>query len=632
MRKLKNNYTIKIIALAIISVAVSLFIEGVVCNFRALTAPYQSIYVVEEGEISEVDGQQHVVLTDIGGKYVNKIWIKAKVLENSTYQIHISYTNSFGVVDEETITDTLSVFRNEHYTIINKNVNMIEVIVPKAVCPQIESIGIKNNFYFNKYRWGIVLITCVCLIGVWLFKKEIVRRTGLSFAMIGILFSLCITICTGARVFGWDEQIHYNKVVDLGYLGDYEPNGAEEILIANVAPDYNTYEEKAASIAALNQIASYEGETIHKENWGITFGRIPFVLPSIGYKLVGSLNMGFNRTFMLGKMFFTMIYIALMGIAIWRTKRYKILITCIGLMPTSLFLASSYTYDCIIIACAMLGFVLWMNEILEPDKRIKTSNLLLIIGLFSFASLSKAIYAPLLLLIFLFNKNKLGNKKNMWLLRGIACGVILALLATMLLPTAANTIANNVDYGGDKRGGDTGSVRQILSILNYPFQYIKLLVKEIFSLDNFRNFGDAKLDDFIFLNLGFLSFGKYGTIPDKYVVILLPILFLAILGEKRRGIKLSKFQMIFYYIVLGLIVVLIWSALYVQFTVVGAEQIAGVQVRYYLPITVPLLAGLPLKKWRVGYKESTIYAIVLTGIIFFLVYGLWTFVLPNGCL
>ncbi|MFQ9152773.1 MAG: DUF2142 domain-containing protein [Blautia sp.] len=75
------------------------------------------------------------------------------------------------------------------------------------------------------------------------------------------------------------------------------------------------------------------------------------------------------------------------------------------MMPTVIFLNSTYTYDGTIIASLILGFVLWMNE-MESDRKVDAKNLIFIIVLFVWGSFSKAVYIPVILLLLIIPADK----------------------------------------------------------------------------------------------------------------------------------------------------------------------------------------------------------------------------------
>ena len=201
-------------------------------------------------------------------------------------------------------------------------------------------------------------------------------------------------------------------------------------------------------------------------------------------------------------------------------------------------------------------------------------------------------------------------KKKVILWSGIIIILMLVML-TFVLPTLSNAAAGNITFGGDSRGGDTGVVRQIVSMIKHPWASVKLMLVSVFKFDNFRNLGYDTADNFFFGNLMCLNFAHNGILSDKWSAILLPICIILLLyktpSETVRGrhsmSMLNKFIVL---IAVAGTIFLVWLALYLDFTPVGAEYIAGVQARYYLPLLylgALLFAG---RKVTINWSEETI--------------------------
>lgn len=86
-------------------------------------------------------------------------------------------------------------------------------------------------------------------------------------------------------------------------------------------------------------------------------------------------------------------------------------------------------------------------------------------------------------------------KKKVILWSGIIIILMLVML-TFVLPTLSNAAAGNITFGGDSRGGDTGVVRQIVSMIKHPWASVKLMLVSVFKFDNFRNLGYDTADNF----------------------------------------------------------------------------------------------------------------------------------------
>ena len=89
------------------------------------------------------------------------------------------------------------------------------------------------------------------------------------------------------------------------------------------------------------------------------------------------------------------------------------------MIPTQIFIASTYTYDVIVHAGLMFGFACWAKIVFgEKQKR---SSILIVVSIFVLllASLSKAVYVPLVLLCCLIPKEKFSSERQFRLFWGI---------------------------------------------------------------------------------------------------------------------------------------------------------------------------------------------------------------------
>ena len=199
---------------------------------------------------------------------------------------------------------------------------------------------------------------------------------------------------------------------------------------------------------------------------------------------------------------------------------------------------------------------------------------------------------------------------------GIGVVVVFSLvMMTFILPTLTSTVARDLSLGGDARGGDTNIVGQLISMLKHPWASVKLMVSNITNLDNFRNLGRVDKDNFFFGNLLFLNFGEMGVLPDKWCILLIPLLLMIgfTRDENRIQYSLKVWDVMVICVSIIATVALIWMALYLSFTPVGDENIAGVQARYYMPLIYLLISLVPNTKICFDIDKSRIPQLIFIG-------------------
>ena len=141
----------------------------------------------------------------------------------------------------------------------------------------------------------------------------------------------------------------------------------------------------------------------------------------------------------------------------------------------------------------------------------------------------------------------------------------------------------------------------------------------MFTMDNFRNFGDPALNRFFVSNLMFLNLYVLGMLKDAWSLILLPLLVMIFVIEPEeckaingvRSIRRISGGVVF------LCTILIWVSMYLLFTPVGSSVINGVQARYFLPLIMPTASLLFNQRFKI--KITTLkYNQIITGLTLFL--------------
>ena len=207
---------------------------------------------------------------------------------------------------------------------------------------------------------------------------------------------------------------------------------------------------------------------------------------------------------------------------------------------------------------------------------------------------------------------------------GICAIVILAILAIgvvtiKLRPLTESIAQGNLSYGGDVRGGDTGMAGQLLNIMEHPVAFGKMLVQDIFSFDNFRNMGDEVENTTLICNQMFLNLYVLGTLKEVWALLLLPLLLLIFLvepqGETKPVYSQKRIRIDCIWVTLAS-VILVWLAMYLTFTPIGASRIQGVQARYFLPLFLPFACIVSGNNIRIKLSRLRYYQIALgTGFV-----------------
>lgn len=622
----------KFLFIGCISLALSFLLEIVYFNFNAFTKAQTLNIDASECTIQETDALYIYEYGFNEARYINKIIVKANTSENVGYNVCVKYENDFGIVEEMSIDDILLFTNQAHYTYIGKNIVNVRVTIPKTEV-NVYGFCFKNEFHINQYR-VLVLFAIGVVLGSILFIADVCQsKPEIMFVLIGTLMGICMILIQGTVVMGWDEEVHFNSVHEMLSTEVVENSiSTQTIDLANNLV-FDTWEEKSQLIQYYNVNADIKDELATSKN-PIRLSDIGYVFQALFYKCANVMKCGFNQCYMAGRFGNLLFYLFVIYFAIKIAKDGKMLIACISLMPTTLYIATLYTYDSFVYAVLTLGFVCLYNEWTE-EKKINKKIWIMSIVLLVVGSLPKAVYIPLVLLSLtvLTKKSEQGKvSKNKWIVVGVSL-IFILVMATFVVPVLKGAITGDASIGGDPRGGETNYVWQLMTVFEHPFAYVKMIVRDVLSFDNFRNFGFEHLDNVLFSNIGLLCVGRYGVMADKYIYFLIPYIVCLFLWS--RTINIQKKYRRYTYVVAGLIVTLIWTAMYMAFTPVGMSQISGVQVRYYLPLLIPLMLVIPLPKIKIENSHlntSKKAQILFLGVWFFLSYCVYFLMFKSACI
>ena len=203
------------------------------------------------------------------------------------------------------------------------------------------------------------------------------------------------------------------------------------------------------------------------------------------------------------------------------------------------------------------------------------------------------VYALEFLLVIFLPKECFETNKKKSKIIGII--FIILMLATFINVFVATSSIDN-SYDGVKL--------QKEFILKNPIEYITILVNNILQNYNF-----------------FYSFTTNYTIlhnifrPSELAQIVYFVALLISIYKEKADLKLSKFK-IFSIIFIGFIIIsIIYTSLYFQWTSeeagIGGKKICGMQSRYYIPVMLMFLVCLPSKKDTINIDDNIPYYLSL---------------------
>ena len=261
-----------------------------------------------------------------------------------------------------------------------------------------------------------------------------------------------------------------------------------------------------------------------------------------------------------------------------------------------------------------------------PAARMRLSamqaDIILMFAFMMAGCMVKAVYAPVILMALAVPAEHFSSKKTYRIYIAAAIAAFAAMMAMFILPTVFAPSAS-----GDARGAETVSeVSQVGFILGDPLRYAFILIRQML-----RWIPQCFIGPDCSTFMGHIVNGSTGFRGYWQLVFILLITALAAdtwlsapafkygkgtehkarsgngrmqdTGSEGAGyargasvraeavqepVRRQLLRRLWIFLMIGAASVLIWTSMYVAFTEPGAEEIAGVQGRYFIPLMFPL--------------------------------------------
>lgn len=619
----------KILKATIIFLCILLFsacIELFFFNYHAIryadTLELDSQTMLANSTGFKMDGDELVPLADNAAityqfkdNYYSKIVIEYASTADNAITMNLGSFDTTGKETQVAVTDTYNHQLTRAITNLGMHMHSISIVFPTQSI-SVTRIYLVNEIQFNAFRYIFMVVTGMLLAFFIFSRKILAERVELAFLItalaVGILMIILIPLRNPVT---WDDDTHFRRIYEQSFVSEIKWTQAAYDYDQRLVPAANTIEEKEDVIKLLNSKNEFENPVVTKEkSFFIPYSLRCYIPQSAMLSLSRVLNLNFNVSQSLARIGGYLFYMLMIYIAIYMAKFGKRIIAAIALMPTPLFMAANFSYDQVVISLVILAFVVFSVEYFDHEHKLSLKNTAVFLFAILLASFTKAVYIPLILLLFLLPKEKFASGKSMTLFRIGIFGIFLAVMATFVLPTGMNPSTT-----GDLRGGSTSVAGQLHFILNDPLFYTRLLLKSIWD-----TLGSYFLGSSSYVNFAYLGMSSNNSSYISIFVILFALFTDAGKDDKYVFRKSSK---LYIYAIIFSIMCLIWTALYIAFTPVGASQIAGVQSRYYIPLAVPLLCMLRTSKIETGINPLTLNRIILAGCAFINLISIYDYIL-----
>lgn len=456
----------------------------------------------------------------------------------------------------------------------------------------IKSISLESNYIFHWQRFlmiATVLFSMVLVVGN---GKSIKNHPERTVALVCALMGIAMLSVVPYEKNSWDDETHFANAYRMSYAltgQDTQWVQAADEFINLQIPFTNSYEERLNQEAHMDEVGVIKTGIEERGGIGYYINKADVFPTAVGITLGRICKMDFSDWFVAARLINLLFYTITIYWAVKITPVGKTLLAFLALLPTPLFLTVSYSTDYFMNSLMMLGIAVFLKECLSPEEKLTKKSIAIFILSMFFACIRKTIYIPIILIGLILPKSKFVSKKDRNIYRGIIVGCCVLLMLAVVFTASGMT---------DVRGGDTSVSEQISYIISNPLSFAVMFIKEIvrYSIDYIFN-GEGKIN----FNISGM---RSGTTELVTVISLVVLVLFTRDSDKKREIPLKT--SVIGLGLLGLVICFIWGSMYLSYTPVGSNMVAGVQARHYIPFLFLLFILLPLNKVKCYISEKII--------------------------
>lgn len=317
----------------------------------------------------------------------------------------------------------------------------------------------------------------------------------------------------------------------------------------------------------------------------LSVSAIAYVPQIIGVTLARLFHLGTIQMLLWGRMIAMAFYLLCLYWAIKIAPIGKELLMVVALMPTTLQMAVSFSYDSTVLALCFLytGVLLYLT--LEA-KNVTWHHIVLLALLFAWAAPGKLVYICLAFTLLIIPVEKFTNRYFKYLAIAV---IVLAGAVVILLTRFQTVVAIGASDGGMIAEQTTYSLSYLL---HNPSKILAVLYGTIIGQ------GTYYLETMIGQYLGWLEI----ILPGYIVYGFYTLIVLSAIRKVSEEHVLSAGQRLWIFLVIAGVSVLVGAALLFDWTPIDSNYVYGVQGRYFLPM-LPLLMIL-CKNYQIEMKES----------------------------
>lgn len=353
-----------------------------------------------------------------------------------------------------------------------------------------------------------------------------------------------------------------------------------------------------------NIYISFSGQNYEKaQSLHAPVNTIPSVyfLPATGITVARIMGLNSIYLVLFGRMANLILFILFGTLGIYFMPKFKEFIFLVSLLPTTIELAASYSYDAVMIS-SMIFFVSYLFFLAHEKKEFDIKDLVIVSLIAGLVLPCKMVYFPMLLMLFSIPLYKFKfrgkvdgkiKKENIAFFLASAVVVLLSWVFAMYLVNRSTVVGYSTSNTSSLEWAGEESYT-IGYLLHNKLKAVKLFYNTLLlQLEYYHKtmFGAylGHADDvvgipyigFLVLNIGMI-FSVFGEAKEKQLLV-----------KERVLTGISIFFVIF----------LVLLSMLIAWTPISSEFIEGVSGRYFIPVLLPLL--MICRNNKIAIKDET---------------------------
>lgn len=319
-----------------------------------------------------------------------------------------------------------------------------------------------------------------------------------------------------------------------------------------------------------------------------------YVIPAVGITVARIIHAPWQIYLLLGQMMNVLLYGAATLAAVSLKPDLEKTIAAITLLPSTLWLVNSFSYDVWNLAFIILA-VAWCARLVGQEKVTVWELLAVVILMLAFIPL-KFIYFNFVLCLFLIRPYQWKVRNRKLFIAGII--IVIALGIAIVAAARGNEILTFLGEGGfdSRTENDSTTTYSLAWAVHHPARMILLYLKSIY---------DSGAELFIDT---FVGDNYQGYIPSVLAVGIMTAFFIAVGGDA-AAVSGRRSRAVFILILVTGILIVMTSFVFVYSTrpESGIGIIAGMQGRYFIPYLICLPFIIRPHKWITDHGEPALY-------------------------